>query len=124
MFYAAKRLVKEQSLLDPAITVTERTPEPQTYDRWLLWTLNIPPQDPLPAYTVQITFPKGYPFKEPDIKIPEPPGILDGICCCHASDGTLCVSGFLSCWGPQMTVSQVLQMIRQLLITKKPAYPY
>jgi ubiquitin-protein ligase len=113
-----KRLAKERSLLDPAITIVETTPEPQTYDQWLLWTLDVPLQDPLPAYTIQLTFSKLYPFREPSIKIPEPLGILDGICCCHASDGTLCVSGFLDAWGPQMTVCQILHKIRQLLVEK------
>jgi ubiquitin-protein ligase len=114
-----KRLAKEAALLDPAIELTETIPEPQTYDRAVLWTLRIPPQDPLPAYTVQFTFPKLYPFREPAIRIPEPPNILDGLCCCHSSDGNLCVSGFLDAWGPHWTINNILYKIRRLLVEKE-----
>jgi ubiquitin-protein ligase len=112
-----KRLARERTFLDPAIHVSEEIPEPQTYDRHMCWKLSIPqdPQDPKTPYTVVLTFSKNYPFKSPSIKIPEPPGILDGICCCHNTDGTLCVSDFLTEWSPQLTVSYILQKIHRLL---------
>lgn len=108
-----KRLTNERRFLAADIEVTEEVPERQTTDRYLCWKLRVPYKDKM--LLVVLNFPKFYPFQSPDIKIPEPAGILDGICCCHARDGTLCVSGFLNAWAPTWTVARLLDRIKDLL---------
>jgi ubiquitin-protein ligase len=95
-----KRLAKEKTLLEPLATLEEETGN--------VW--NVRQGD----YLVEFKFPSTYPFHAPYIRILEPVGILPrkGICGC--SNGTLCVSGFLSDWGPSWTVLHVMERIQQL----------
>jgi ubiquitin-protein ligase len=95
-----KRLAKEKTLLEPLASLEEESGN--------VW--NVRQGD----YLVEFKFPSSYPFHAPYIRILEPVGILPrkGICGC--SDGTLCVSGFLSDWGPQWTVLRVMERIQQL----------
>lgn len=101
-----KRLAKEKTLLDPAKLEEEEGP---------IWKVR------RGEYLVEFKFPPLYPFHAPYIRILEPVGILPrkGICGCQ--DGTLCVSGFLSDWGPSWTVSKVLDRI-EVLFTEKSQY--
>ncbi len=108
-----KRLQNEKRLLPQGIQVTEEVPEKQTVDRYFCWKLRVPYKTT--ELLVVMTFPKLYPFREPDIRVPEPAGILKNICCCHATDGTLCVSGFLSGWSPTWTVAAFVERLIALL---------
>ncbi len=95
-----KRLAKEKTLLEPLVTLEEETDT--------TWKVR------KGEYLVEFKFPSLYPFHAPYIRILEPVGILPrkGICGC--SDGTLCISGFLSDWGPSWTVVRVLERIESL----------
>lgn len=113
-----KRLTKEKTLLGSEVVVEEKVPVPQTYRQHFCWKLRIPYKNT--NLLLFITFPRDYPFKEPVVKVLEPIGALHGICCCHGSDGTLCMSGFLDRWGPSWTISRVLTRLHELLANASP----
>lgn len=100
-----KRLAKEKTFLSP------NSLEEETSDTWKVRQ---------GKYLVEFKFSSMYPFHAPYIRILEPVGILPQLGICGCVDGTLCISGFLSDWGPQWTVIHILERIQKLFESSRP----